>query len=83
MTSRRHFLAQAPLGLIGTALALDTGTDSSASSGRGEASRPAPLPFDVNGAPELRWIPKHEELCYTFGGVAPKQRVQPGTRIIT
>jgi acetamidase/formamidase len=31
----------------------------------------------------LRWVPKHEELVYTFGGAAPRKRVKPGTRIIT
>ncbi|HEY8848877.1 MAG TPA: acetamidase/formamidase family protein [Thermoanaerobaculia bacterium] len=31
----------------------------------------------------LRYIPKHEELKYTFGGVAPTHHVQPGTRIIS
>jgi acetamidase/formamidase len=33
--------------------------------------------------PELRYIPKHEELKYTFGGVAPTHRIKPGTRIIS
>jgi len=33
--------------------------------------------------PVLRWTPKHEELAYTFGGVAPRHRIQSGTRIIT
>ena len=36
----------------------------------------------TNG-PVLRWVPKHEELAYTFGGVAPRHRIQSGTRIIT
>lgn len=31
----------------------------------------------------LRYVPKHEELKYTFGGVAPTHRIKPGTRIIT
>ncbi len=45
---------------------------------------PVPLLRTVPlGAPELRWIPKHAELAYTFGGVAPRQRIQPGTHIIT
>jgi acetamidase/formamidase len=34
-------------------------------------------------APTLNWIPKHEELVYTFGGAAPRQRIKPGTRIVT
>ncbi len=33
--------------------------------------------------PVLRYVPKHEELKYTFGGVAPTHRIQPGTRIVT
>ena len=33
--------------------------------------------------PVLRYIPKHEELKYTFGGVAPTHHIAPGTRIIT
>jgi acetamidase/formamidase len=31
----------------------------------------------------LRWVPKHEELVYTFGGAAPRQRIRPGTRIVS
>lgn len=31
----------------------------------------------------LRWIPKHEDLVYSFGGAAPRQRIQPGTRIVS
>jgi acetamidase/formamidase len=34
-------------------------------------------------APTLNWIPKHEDLVYTFGGAAPKHRIKPGTRIVT
>jgi amidase len=33
--------------------------------------------------PTLRYIPKHDELKYTFGGVAPTHHIAPGTRIIT
>lgn len=33
--------------------------------------------------PVLRYVPKHGELKYTFGGVAPAARIQPGTRIVT
>ncbi|MGH9366079.1 MAG: acetamidase/formamidase family protein [Thermoanaerobaculia bacterium] len=33
--------------------------------------------------PVLRYVPKHEELKYTFGGVAPTHRITPGTRIIS
>src|ERR1700751_4090831 len=31
----------------------------------------------------LRYVPRHEELKYTFGGVAPTHRIKPGTRIVT
>jgi acetamidase/formamidase len=33
--------------------------------------------------PVLRYVPKPGELKYTFGGVAPVRRIQPGTRIVT
>ena len=33
--------------------------------------------------PVLRYVPKHEELKYTFGGVAPVRRIAPGTRIVS
>ncbi len=33
--------------------------------------------------PVLRYTPKHEELKYTFGGVAPTHHIAPGTRIVT
>ena len=32
--------------------------------------------------PVLHYVPKHEELKYTFGGVAPTHRIQPGTKIV-
>ena len=33
--------------------------------------------------PVLRYIPKHEELKYTFGGAQPAHHIKPGTRIVT
>ncbi len=33
--------------------------------------------------PVLRFVPRHEELTYTFGGVAPVARIAPGTRIVS
>jgi acetamidase/formamidase len=33
--------------------------------------------------PVLRYHPRHDELKYTFGGVAPVARIAPGTRIIS
>lgn len=40
------------------------------------AAAPAPPP------PVVRAVPKHDELAYTFGGVPPRWRVKPGTRIV-
>ena len=47
------------------------------------AARPGPLAPVPADAPALTWTPKHEELVYTFGGTAPRQRIKPGTRIVT
>jgi amidase len=33
--------------------------------------------------PVLRYLPKHEELAYTFGGAAPVRHIAPGTRLVT
>ena len=33
--------------------------------------------------PVLRYVPRHDELRYTFGGVAPTHHVAPGTRIVS
>lgn len=33
--------------------------------------------------PTLRYIPRHDELTYTFGGHAPVRRIVPGTRLIS
>jgi acetamidase/formamidase len=33
--------------------------------------------------PVLRYVPKHNELKYTFGGAAPVHRIRPGTRIVS
>ena len=37
----------------------------------------------IGEQPVLRYVPRHEELKYTFGGVAPAQRIRPGTKIVT
>lgn len=37
----------------------------------------------VLAATVLHYIPKHEELKYTFGGAAPTHHIAPGTRIVT
>ncbi len=33
--------------------------------------------------PVLRYVPRHGDLKYTFGGVAPAARIRPGTRIVS
>jgi acetamidase/formamidase len=43
-----------------------------------------PLLFAIAAEqPVLHYIPKHEELKYTFGGVAPTYHIKPGTRIVS
>ena len=95
MNTRRQFLATAPLGLAAvlTACGEQNGSAGStpagvAPSGATPAAPPSASPAALPGAspvtaPVLRWVPKHEELVYTFGGAKPAQRIQPGTRIIT
>ncbi len=91
MNTRRQFLVSAPLGVMGVIAACnDAARDSAgaASPASGEVPSPqaasprslANIPAD---APTLNWIPKHEDLVYTFGGATPKQRIKPGTRIVT
>ena len=87
MTSRRDFLVSAPLGLAG-ALAACNPRD--LSSGAQQPTRvastsapPTPLAVVPPDAPVLRYIPKHEELVYTFGGAPARHRITSGTRIIT
>ena len=94
MPSRRQFVVHAPLGLVGVVAAC-RGAAQSADTSAGDApttgstapaaSAPSPAPLAPASAtgPVLRWTPKHEELVYTFGGATPRQRIQPGTRIIT
>jgi acetamidase/formamidase len=40
-------------------------------------------PAAADERPVLRYVPRHEELKYTFGGAAPVHRIQPGTRIVS
>jgi acetamidase/formamidase len=74
--ARRRFIARTPLGLVG-ALAMR-----GAWPGRAAAQPAVPLPAGAN-RPVLRWVPRHEDLVYTFGGAEARQRIQPGTRIVT
>jgi acetamidase/formamidase len=93
MNTRRHFITTAPLGLA-TLLAACNGAP-----GEGDASgsvslagtpgaqlpggAPRPLAPVPASATTLTYIPKHEELTYTFGGVPPVRRIASGTRIIS
>jgi acetamidase/formamidase len=52
-------------------------------SGAAAGSVPAPLATVPANAPVLNWIPKHEDLVYTFGGATAKQRIKAGTKIVT
>jgi acetamidase/formamidase len=90
MNTRREFLVKAPLGMMGVLAACGEGRQDgsgAASPATGAAppqgAAPAPLAPAPDGAPVLTWTPKHEELVYTFGGAAPRQRIKPGTRIVT
>lgn len=89
MTSRRQFLIRTPLGVAGAlaashALPRTASAEemSVASTVRGSSSNPllASVPPD---APVLKWIPKHDELAYSFGGAAPRKHIVPGTRIVS
>jgi acetamidase/formamidase len=90
MNSRRQFLATAPLGLM-TALAACSGTEGGegaptvSQAGTAQATSPTPRPLRSvpAEAPTLNYIPKHDELTYTFGGVPARQRIKSGTRIIS
>ena len=48
----------------------------------GASPRPLLATVPANAA-HLEWTPKHEDLVYTFGGAAPKQRIKPNTHIVT
>jgi acetamidase/formamidase len=53
------------------------------------AAPPAPAPVTatadtaVEAGAVLHYVPKHEELKYTFGGVPAAKRIRPGTRIVS
>jgi acetamidase/formamidase len=99
VNTRRQFLARIPLGVVTlaacgagrdiepSASAPDRtrGGASGAVPGAGEgATTPRSLLAEIPaGAPTLSWTPSHEELVYTFGGAAPRQRIRPGTRVVT
>ena len=85
MNSRRKFFMQASCGLVGAVAARSAlqSTVSAATSDTTAARRAAAPAAPAPNGPVLRWMPKQDELVYTFGGVAPRQRIKPGTRIIT
>ena len=91
VNTRRQFLTGAPLGLIGMLAACNERADDAAGAASalpGGAASPAQSPAKSLAnvpadAPTLNWIPKHDELVYTFGGAAPRQHIKPGTRIVT
>jgi hypothetical protein len=78
-------MATAPLGLVGVAAACNTGSGSaSAEATDSTAGVAAPnVPVASQSGPVLQYVPKHEELTYTFGGAKPVHRIAPGTRIVS
>ena len=80
MHTRREFVVAAPFGLLGAVAACRGDEQPVAEPSAAPATVVPPPP---GAGPVLHWIPKHEELVYTFGGAAPRQRIQPGTRIVT
>ena len=91
MPTRRQFVVHAPLGLAGAVAACSgsaPGQANDATPPAGSSSRVGPsvtpLPVRIPAdAPVLNWIPTHEDLVYTFGGVPARQRIRPGTRIVS
>lgn len=87
MTTRRQFCIGAPLGLAGALVTSRIGGASETPDAARAHARDAtvtPLLERVPpDAPVLHWIPKHDELAYSFGGVAPRQHIKPGTRIVS
>jgi acetamidase/formamidase len=89
MSDRRQFLLSAPLGLAGVLAACNSGAESQTVVQTGAplpqqpGSTPRPLVTVPATAETLNYIPKHEELTYTFGGVPAIKRIKPGTRIVS
>lgn len=90
MNSRRQFLVSAPLGLAGVLAACNIKSDTGAAEDRAPPVPPSPGPAALApvapvpaNAPVLNYIPKHEELVYTFGGAPARHRIKPGTRIVS
>jgi acetamidase/formamidase len=87
MSTRRTFFFQSSLGLAGALATLREAAATQATARTGSVTQAtngsASATSRASNGPVLRWIPKHEELAYTFGGVPARHRIQPGTRIIT
>src|SRR5256885_10384980 len=90
MSSRRRFLVEAPVGFAGVLAACRDANGTAASVTQAGAVQPTPsgsprplLASVPANATVLKWTPKHEELVYTFGGATPRQRIKPGTRIVS
>jgi acetamidase/formamidase len=91
MSTRRSFLIEAPIGLAAAVAACSPKGEEAAGgvtlAGGAPApqagSTPTPLMTIPPSAPVLEYIPKHEELTYTFGGVPAVRRIKPGTRIVS
>ena len=89
MHTRRQFVVHAPLGLLGAVAACRGEAHGAAAppadttTAAGATSPAAAATTAAGTGPVLHWIPKHEELVYTFGGATARQRIQPGTRIVT
>jgi acetamidase/formamidase len=90
MNTRRQFLVNAPLGLASVLTACsvqsageETVSQAGSSSPQQPVTTAAPLVTVPPNAPTLNYVPKHEELTYTFGGVPAVKRIRPGTRIVS
>lgn len=91
VNTRRQFLVRAPMGFAGILAACKVGAsdaggaaaNAATSQPEGTPGPPTPLAQVPANAPVLNYIPKHDELVYTFGGAPPRHRIQPGTRIVS
>lgn len=79
MSQRRRFLQQSSLALFGAAAA---SAASRMARGAGSPQTTAAAAIKHDG-PVLRWTPRQQDLVYTFGGASARQRIAPGTRIIS
>lgn len=78
-------MTTAPLGLLGVAAACNTGSGSTSDAATDSTAGVAAssVPVASQSGPVLEYVPRHEELTYTFGGVKPVRRIAPGTRIVS